>query len=265
VHCASERSSEAGSAHCFLKSSMPRSKADLSDLLAGVERRSDRQGARDLQEQRLALLDAWALDPWAWLSGKDTDGRPILWTKDEFDRSAPLKPFPSHLRYLREFVRVLESEPRVLVDKARQMYVSTTVLLFNDWDSAFHPAVNTVLSKTKQEESIALLKDKVRFPFSRLPEWVQQARPIRKTPAKRIDYPRTESSTLGAAENMAVGEARGRTASRAIVDEAAYQETFEEMLQALDPMAAQIIAVSSPNLGCRGAEVFYQLLEREAA
>lgn len=243
---------------------MKSNSAKLEDLLAGVTRSSDRQVSRDLQEQRQALLTLWSKDPWEWLTGKDTDGRPILWTKDEIDRSAPLKPFPWYLKYLKRFVKIMQNEPRILVDKARQMYVSTTVLLYNDWDCAFHQATNTVLSKNKESEAVAMLRDKVRFPFSQLPAWVRQARPIRATPASRIDYPQVFSTTLGAAENMAVSEARGRSASRAIVDEAAFQDAFGDMLQALDPMAAQIIAVSSPNLGCPGAQVFFDLLDRES-
>ncbi len=243
---------------------MKSNSAKLEDLLAGVSRSSDRQVSRDLQEQRQALVVKWSKDPWAWLTGRDVDGRPILWTKDEIDRAAPLKPFPGHLKYLRHFVKIMQNEPRILVDKARQMYVSTTVLLFNDWDCAFHVSTNTVLSKNKESEAVAMLRDKVRFPFSQLPAWVRQIRPIRQTPASRIDYPKTYSTTLGAAENMAVSEARGRSASRAIVDEAAFQDAFGDMLQALDPMAAQIIAVSSPNLGCPGAQVFFDLLDRES-
>lgn len=110
-----------------------------------------------------------------------------------------------------------------------------------------------------------MLRDKVRFPYSQLPAWVRAVRPIRPTPATRIDYPTTGSMTLGAAENMAVSEARGRSASRAMVDEGAYQDSLGAMLQALDPMANQIIVVSSPNLGCPGAQVFWELLDRAAS
>jgi hypothetical protein len=244
---------------------VPSNNSRLEELLAGVQRRSDRQESRDVQEQRMRLVETWSKDPWAYFTGKDVDRRPIVWTKDEVDRSEPLKPFPGHLKYLRRLVKLMQNEPRILIDKARQMYVSTIVLLFNDWDSAFHPVVNSLLSKSKESEAAAMLRDKVRFPFSQLPPWLRAIRPMRLTPANRIDYPLTGSMTLGAAENMAVSEARGRSASRAIVDEAAYQDAFGDMLQALDPMAAQIIAVSSPNLGCPGAQVFFDLLEREAA
>jgi hypothetical protein len=240
-------------------------KVKLEDLLAGVTRNSDRQDAKDVQEQRQKLVETWSQDPWAYLTGKDVDGRAIVWTKDEVDRAAPLKPFPGHLAYLKRLVKLMQNEPRLLIDKARQMYISTVMLLFNDWDCAFHPVVSSVLSKNKESEAAAMLRDKVRFPYSQLPAWVRAVRPIRPTPATRIDYPTTGSMTLGAAENMAVSEARGRSASRAMVDEGAYQDSLGAMLQALDPMANQIIVVSSPNLGCPGATVFWDLLDREAS
>jgi hypothetical protein len=190
------------------------------------------------------------------------DGRPIVWTKDEADPKAPLKPFPAHLRYIRELVKRLQSEARLQIDKARQMIVSTTVLLFDDWDSRFHIAVNTVLSKSKEEDAVALLRDKVRFPHSQMPEWVRKLCPMNPRPEKRIDYPATSSSTLAVAQNAAVGEFRGRTVRRGIIDEAAFQDSFEDMLTALMPMASQIITMSSPNLGSPGAALFYSLLER---
>jgi hypothetical protein len=236
----------------------------LGDMIAGVRRNSDQQAARDLEEQRLALVAQWT-DPWAWLTGKDTDGRPVIWTKDEKDRSAPLKPFPSHSRYLRELVSVLKNEPLVAIDKSRQLYVSTTILLFDDHDSAFNVAVGTVLSKTKEEDACALLRDKVRFPFRQMPQWVQQWRPITMKPEKRITYPQTGSETLAVAQNAAVGEARGRSARRAIIDEGAFQDELEEMVAAFKPMTSQIILCSSPNLGSPGAAYYFGLLERENA
>jgi hypothetical protein len=244
---------------------MKSSSSTLEDLLVGVSRSSDRQEARDIQEKRQDLVASWSKDPWSYLTGKDVDGRPIVWTKDEVDRQAPLKPFPGHLLYLKRLVKILQNEQMVLIDKARQMIVSTTVLLFNDWECAFRVAVNTVLSKNKEAEAEAMLRDKVRFPYSQLPAWVRALRPTSPRPANRIDYPKTSSMTLGAAENMAVSEARGRSASRAIIDEAAFQDQFGDMLQALQPMGGQIVAISSPNLGCAGAAVFFDLLDREAS
>jgi hypothetical protein len=245
---------------------MKSSSSKLEDLLAGVTRSSDRQEERDTQEKRQNLLALWSKDPWAYLTGRDVDGkRPIVWTKDEVDRQAPLKPFPGHLVYLKRLVKLLQNEQLILIDKARQMYISTVVLLFNDWECAFRQVVNTVLSKTKESEAIAMMRDKVRFPYSQLPAWVRAVRPIRAMPATRIDYPETGSMTLAVAENVAVSEARGRTASRAIVDEAAYHDMFGEIVQALEPMGGQIIAISSPNLGCPGAQVFWELLDREAS
>lgn len=235
----------------------------LEDLLSGTDRRSDKPIARELQEKRLQMVERWKKDPWAYLTAKDVDGRPVVWTKDE--RAKSVRPFPGHLQYLKELVKILQNEPRVLLDKASQMFTSTIILLFNDWDCAFHPAVGSLLSKTKESEAVTLLRDKVRFPYSQLPEWVQKLRPTSKTPEKRIDYKAVSSTTLAVAENVAVAEGRGMTTTRAMVDEAAFQDAFEDMVQALMPRCQQFIAWTTPHRGSAGATVFFQLLEREAS
>ena len=53
------------------------------------------------QEERKSLLSAWSQDPWTYLTGKDLDGRPILWTTDERDDVTPVKPFPEEKEYLK--------------------------------------------------------------------------------------------------------------------------------------------------------------------
>jgi hypothetical protein len=61
------------------------------------------------------------------------------------------------------------------------------------------------------------------------------------------------------AQNAAVRAFKGNTATIVLVDEAAVQEFFGDMLQAAGPMARRIWAVTTAYHGNPGAEVFFKL------
>lgn len=211
--------------------------------------------------QQIKLIEKWRASCWAWLSGKDLDGTPLIWTKDEIDKKTTVKPFPSRWKYLQATLEVLCSEDGlILIDKARQMYVSTLVLLYFDWICRFHDARRIIWSKITEHEAKEMLKDKVRFPSSRLPLWVQHALPQESKPQVVVPYTDTNSYMLAVAENVAEAEARGGAATAMGIDEAARQVYLEKILEAALPMCAQIIALTTATLGNPGAEMFYALL-----
>lgn len=219
-------------------------------------------GAEQAQDDLIAF---WSAHPWNYLTGRDTDGTPVVWTKDEGDRAQPVKPFPLDKPYLRRYLDLLmEDRPDsriILVDKPRQMMFSTVTLLFAHWDCLFHPARRWLLSKTTEDEASEMLSDKIRYPHSRAPEWVRARLPLRDQPRGRAIYPKTGSYILAVAENVAEREARGGTASGVIVDEAARQATFESILAAVAPMASRVIAITTADIGTPGATAFRRLLD----
>jgi hypothetical protein len=234
-----------------------------------------------LNEQRLELLRHWAAHPWNWLTGKDLDGRPIIWTKDEKDEKAPLKPFPAHLVYLRLLVEVLFSPTLqvvgvsgaivaltrfLLIDKARQMYVSTVIIALMDWWCRFRPHRRFLVSKVKEEDAIELINDKARGIEDGLPMWVRRALPQDPRPAAKINYPKNViggggSYILGVAQNVAESSARGGTATAILVDEAAFQDSTDEIIDGARPMASRIWVVSSPYLGTPGGVTMKKILD----
>jgi len=242
---------------------MPRQKERnrLWEMIAqagGVDEHEDR--VRILR-QRQELLEHWTEHPWNYLTGKDTDGRPMIWTKDEGDLLHPVKPFPAHLDYLRLYLDILMHENVVLVDKARQMMVTWVTLLYADWECRFHVARRCLLSKSTEDEAKEILRDKVRFSHHKLPDWFKKTSPLRDRPEIRCSYPKTGSYILAVAENVAEREARGGTASIVIVDEAARQREFESIMAASLPMATKIIAMTTAEVGNPGGKHFKTLID----
>ena len=239
------------------------------DVVGGGTRARD---ARSIQIERERLLQLWASDPWAWLCGEDleerevvpgTKTRRLIWTTDEKDDHEPVKPWPEY-EYLRRWIAVLDTDKEVLLDKCRQMLASTSTLLYMDWTCRFRPGRRWLLSKSTEEEACEMMRDKIRAVHSRLPSWVQQALPQSDTPLNRIDYG-TGSYIKAVAENAAIRDARGGTATGVLIDEAAYQESFKQLWAAAAPMTSKLFAITTAKLGGLGAIEFYRQLEREIA
>jgi len=216
--------------------------------------------ATALAAERDALWDYWSQHPWNYLTGKDTDGRPILWTTDERDDKTPVKAFPNkpYLQWLTD--QLWDDTHRIVfVDKARQMYVSTICCLIIDWYCTFVADREVVVSRVKEESAIKLINDKIRKVNARKPEWVRSRTAMSLTPERVITYGCSGSTVTAVAQNFGVSDSRGITASLIMVDEAAYQEYFPQIYQAVLPMSNRLWAVTTANIGNPGAALFRQL------
>lgn len=211
--------------------------------------------------EREKLWQHWSQHPWNYLTGRDTDGRPILWTTDERDDKTPVKPFPAEKEYLRWLTDQLWDEQYriVFVDKARQMYVSTICCLIIDWYCTFVADREVVVSRVKEESAIKLINDKIRKVHTRKPEWLRSRVAMSTTPERVITYGCSGSTVTAVAQNFGVSDSRGITASLIMVDEAAYQEYFPQIYQAVLPMSNRLWAVTTANVGNPGAALFRQL------
>lgn len=232
--------------------------------------RLSRGAAKELKEVRDELLDWWGEHPWNWLAAIDytsptpefPDGRPVVWTKDEGDKEHPIKPWPDEKArpYLRRYIEDIHMGTGIiLVDKPRQVMVTHATLQYADWDCRFHPVRRWLLSKSTEDEAIELLEDKPRFVHTLLPEWVKLAMPQQAKPAIKCRYPTTKSYILAVAQNAAAREIRGGTSSGIIVDEAARQTAFKDMMDAALPASARVIAMTTAELGNAGAAYFDML------
>jgi len=240
-------------------------KSDLSGiggLLAGT--RADYASRSVVSQVRDELDSKWSADPWAFLTGideSDPNRRALILTKDESDTASPYKPFPRDKEYLHILTNeLLGGHDVVLLNKSRQMMVSTLCCLLLYWTLVYRPGRRMLVSKQKEELSVELMRDKIRGPHSRTPKWFQVRHKVESAPANRIDCKGTDSYILAVAQNAAVGALRGGTASIALIDEAAFQDAFGDMMQAAAPMAAKIWAVTTANMGNPGAVYFRDLM-----
>lgn len=209
--------------------------------------------------ERRELLKIWAHDRWAFLQGRDVDGTPMILTQDEADDDHPFKPFPS-FDYLRFITQELFGPQQVsLIDKSRQMTVSTVCMLLLYHTTLFKRGRKCLVSKQTQELAEVLLEDKIRGVHRRTPEWFQLAMPLSMTPKSVARAERTGSEIVCVAQNAASRWFKGNTASIVLIDEAAVQEFLEDMLQAATPMAKRIWAITTAFHGNPGAALFYKL------
>ena len=197
----------------------------------------------------------WASHPWNFLTGVDplNDNRPIYWTKDERDKANPTKCFPWYWEYLYHFTDLIHRDGLVVVQKSRQMFVTTVTLGYILWDCLFGEARRWLISKITEDDAVELLRDKIRYPYGKLPAWFRELYPASESPANRMEFSGTDSYIRAVAENAAIGDMRGGTASGVLVDEAAFQREYQKIWNAANPMAAKIIAVSTPEIGNPGA------------
>jgi len=234
----------------------------MTDLLDGVFPDEDPQtrakAAEATVEERRDLLRSWSKDPWEFLTGRDTDGRPLILTKDEGDADHPYKAFPAK-QHLFRLTRDLLGEQRVvLVDKSRQMMVSTLCCLLLLHLILFRRGRNCFISKQKRELAEMLMRDKIAGPYERMPAWVRDALPLDITKTI-ITATRTDSRVSAVAQNAAMGEFRGNRASIVLIDEAAFQDQFPLMIGAAREMTERCWAVTTANSGNAGAEKFLEL------
>lgn len=214
------------------------------------------------KRRRQRALVHWGEHPWNWLAGKDPEsGEPLIWTSDEKAKEQTERPFPAHFDYIRHYIELLHTQQYVIVDKSRQMFVTTATVLYIDWQCRFVANRRWLLSRHKEDDAIEILDLKVKRVHRRLPEWVQAALPLREKPQKRATYPDSGSVIIAVPENVAESEARGGTASGVFIDEGARQHGFYEIVVASMPMCDKVIAVTTPEIGNPGAEQYKRYLD----
>jgi hypothetical protein len=171
-----------------------------------------------------------------------------MWrTQDEHDEENPYKGLPDK-QYIRNTLDVYDNEDVVLIEKSRQMMVSTFTCGYVGHHTLFKRGRLWLISKTKEKDAVALMRDKIRGPWSRTPKWFQEAMPMSKTPAEEIFMPESGSRIMGVTQNVASSSGRGVTASGVFVDEAAFQDMLRDIWAAIIPMARKLIAVTTPSL-----------------
>lgn len=229
----------------------------------------------DLEKQRDALIEHWGKHPHNWLAGEDLEEREVIpgvrskrliWTtleaSDDSKGEASLLPFPVDKEYVMRYVDILYRESEVLSDKARQMYVTTSTLQVIHWFNLFKHNRRWIWTKQNATESVGQLQDKVVKVHERLPQWVKDRLPIGGT-QDVVKYPKTNSSLIAGAENVAIAAARGGSATGVGFDEGAFMDQFKQAWAAAAPMCGKIYGLTTPNIGTVSAKTYFDMLEKE--
>ena len=204
-----------------------------------------------IEPSRQRLFHQISQHPWTFMTARDpiTD-IPLVWTRNE-NSERGRDPFPKK-QYLEHYVDSLIKEPVLIVPKSRQMIISTCTLVVCLWEIMFRPSWRAILSKVTEDEAEELLENKVRYTYKHLPEWLRRMRRIEPRPKGKALCKETNSYILAAAQNAANRECRGGTANRLVVDEACYQDQFQEICEAGQPMTKHFNAISTPNVSYSG-------------
>lgn len=152
------------------------------------------------------------LDPWYFL-------RRMVKTKNE--HTGLYEPFPLQ-EAPRFLIRVLQSEPRVLIAKSRQLMASWVVMCWLYWSCLTRNAERCAVQSEKEEKAWFQM-ERVVGVHSRMPAWFQKRFPVEATVRPpTLRFPTTDSSIHGLAQGP--DQARSMPFSKFFADEVAFQE-----------------------------------------
>lgn len=216
----------------------------------------------DLHPARQRLLNAISKDPWTFVTAVDPlTNVPLVWTRNEKSPRGS-DPFPQK-EHLQLYFQALRSEPVVITPKSRQMIITTGTLVLSLWEIMFEPSWRVILSKVTEADAEELLENKVRFTYEHLPDWLKKIRRIPDKPKGKAMCRETSGYILAAAQNAADREMRGGTSNRVIVDEAAYQDFCQSIVEAGQPMTKHLVLISSANASYPGGRFMRKIIYDE--
>jgi len=101
-----------------------------------------------------------------------------VFTQDEVDQYAPVKPAPVHRPYIKTITRAWQESDKLIVDKSRRMWISWIMLALHLHLSFTNTNRRVGIVSKKFEDSCAHLKN-MKFIYDRIPEdvWPASLRP----------------------------------------------------------------------------------------
>lgn len=153
--------------------------------------------------------------------------------------------------YVVEIIKQFDTArpPIVHVAKSRQMMLSWLGMAYLLHKAMFQPFRFNVVISQKLEQAEKMV-DRIVFMYSRMPKWLQDACPLDR---KLRDMPKGHlffengSKIQGLAQGK--DQIRSYVVSTAFLDEAAFQDDFEQTYGACVPCCKQILTVSSAGEG----------------
>lgn len=222
---------------------MPQPDEILEQLIQSPEKLKKVLGALKDDEAQALLRDLCAKSGLFWLQ--------FVNTRDEADTESSVKPFPTHLEYVRELWDLLASKQSVVIAKSRQMLVSWIIAAFAVWMARFHAHKGIYWQSQQWRDAVAMVcmpsggfQGRAQFIEQNLPAWLRV--PVKESEG-RLQYP---NGSIIEALSGGPDQVRGKTISLYIGDEFAYQTDQEGVYKAVSPLiqkGAKAFFVSTPN------------------
>lgn len=235
-----------------------------STLLQRVREGRGADTARDIAARRSIITHEMGRSTWDFLTAKDYDGRPLIWTKDEKgDVGEKIKPYPTDKPYLHALCDVIDDPLNFILicEKTRQLMFSYTVLLAMYKRIIMGQGENVFVLRGKKESSIKIINDKVRDTHRNAPAWFRAEFPISDEPKNVIHAENTGSLIQAASKSLATAESRGDSGT-VVADEAAYETNLPDIHTAAIAMARQIIYISTPKRAGAGSETMQKMIKK---
>lgn len=235
-----------------------------STLLARVREGRGADTARDIAARRSLIVQGMQRSTWDFLTAKDYDGRPLIWTKDEKGEAGEkIKPYPTDKPYLHALCDAVDDPLNFILicEKTRQLMFSYTVLLALYRRAIFGQGENVFILRGKKDSSVKIINDKIRDTHRNCPAWFRAEFPISDEPKNVIHAENTGSIIQAASKSLATAESRGDSGT-VFADEAAYETNLPDIHTAAIAMARQIIYQSTPKRLGAGSETMQRMIRK---
>jgi hypothetical protein len=153
----------------------------------------------------------------------------------------PFKTFP----YQDQCLDAFEDHRFIIVNKSRQLGLSTVSAAYSLWLAIFRREKNILVIATRLDTAKLFLK-KVRTMYDHLPKWLVMP----KVTAESVKYLEFSNGSKIKAEPTSESAGRGEALSMLVVDEAAHIDGIEDLYLSLRPTLSTgggIILISSPS------------------
>lgn len=204
----------------------PQTKEDLEKFDFG--RLSEGERART----QLRNFARYRMNPWDFLTE-------AVYTLDQVDKANPIKPFPSHLEYLKLLAFLWQKHNMIAVPKSRRMTCSWTFIALFLQDTIFNKGrFNGLVSK--KEDDAGDLVSRAEFIYNHIPEWripkallpkIKNGKMSKAPPI--MEFPEIDSKLQGFP--MGADQLRQFTLSGLLGDECAFWPEAEEFYSASKP------------------------------
>lgn len=171
---------------------------------------------------------------------------PVYFMKKYYTIQHPTKGRMNFALYLfqEKLLRLFEREDYLIINKSRQLGISTLSSAYSLWMMLFHQDKNILVLATTQATAKNLVT-KVRFAYENLPNWMK----LPTIEHNRLSL-RLKNGSQIKAVSAATDSARSEAVSLLVIDEAAFIDRIDDIFTAAQQTLAtggKCLAISTPN------------------